>query len=70
MKRGYKFLFTAFIILSSLAIASEKKSITRTEDPVVMKGAELKEMLGALPEVLCLMTFENGVFKPIPFQID
>ena len=70
MKRGYKFLFTAFICFYSLEIASQQKSITRTEDPIVINGTELKDILGTSPEVLCLMTFGNGVFNPIPFQID
>jgi len=72
MRRIDRILFFSLIFLSPAfaGFGSEKKSIIRTEDALVMTGKELKEMLGARLESIGLMSFESGDFQPIPFQID
>ncbi len=63
---------TSFILYfgSSPSLASELKSITRVEDPVVVEGRNLKDLIGVNPDNLALMMYDSGEFKPIPFQID
>ncbi len=46
------------------------KSISRTEDPIVVLGKDLKSLRNTKPETLSLMAYNDGKFIPIPFQID
>ncbi|UCD86066.1 MAG: hypothetical protein JSU92_07700 [Deltaproteobacteria bacterium] len=50
--------------------ATTAKTITRTEDPVIMEGKLLPELMEKKIENLRLFAFSGGEFKPIPFQID
>ncbi len=52
------------------AAGAEKKTISRTEDPVVITGEKLKGLPGAGSAELSLMAYSAGCFKSIPFQID
>ncbi len=73
MKR-MQILVISSLVFSGLAVfniaSSEQKSITRTEDPLVVTGKDLKALIGTPLEDLALMAYKSGEFKPIPFQID
>ncbi len=70
-----KIRLTALFCIALLGIissvkASENKNITRTEDPVIVRGEQLNDLLGVCIEDLTLMAYVSGEFRPIPFQID
>ena len=48
----------------------EKKTLTRTEDFVVVYGRSLRKCLNENIEQLGLFAFREGKLEPIPFQID
>jgi hypothetical protein len=48
----------------------EKKTLSRSEDPVIVSAKYLKEMLNKKIKNLCLYSYRDGKFSPIPFQID
>lgn len=59
-----------FLAVGLAAQAKEAKTITRTEDPVIIEGKHFPELMGKNIEKLRLFAFFAGEFKPIPFQID
>lgn len=63
------FLLSAFPLFAQ-GQKSIPKTISRTEDPILVLGRDLKGILGAPLDSLSLMSFDKGSFKPIPFQID
>ncbi len=46
------------------------KSIARTEDPVIVLGERVKDLMGSCPGNLSLMKYQDGEYHPVPFQID
>lgn len=76
MKQKLSFFFYFFIVLNFLklnfAISQilERKTISRKEDPIIVQGKYLKKLLGARIKNLCVYSFIEGKFSPIPFQID
>lgn len=54
----------------SAGAAGEKKSLTRTEDPVVVLPKSLPTMSGAQIKMLALFVMTGGKFSPLPFQVD
>jgi len=48
---------------------AEKKSLTRSEDPIVIKAEGLEGMAGAKIDMLALFAYNDG-FSPVPFQVD
>jgi len=48
----------------------EKKTLTRTADPVMIQGQNLKALLGKPIEYLRVYAAQRGVLAPIPYQID
>ncbi len=58
------------LCLSSVGDTMEKKNITRFEDPVIIEGGLVKDLMGCKLEELALMVYNSGKFTPIPFQID
>ncbi len=66
-------VFVFSLVLVNTASATplqKKKNITRTEDPVIVSGKDLKSFIGIHPDKISLMTYFSGKFSPIPFQID
>lgn len=55
---------------SSAGDAANAKTLGREEDPVVIKCERLPGLEGASPERLSLMSFQNGRWMPVPFQVD
>lgn len=46
------------------------RTLTRVEDPVIVKGEELPGMLGHSAEGLRAYAFREGRLEPIPYQVD
>jgi len=66
--------FALMLLLITMGPASsaeaEKKTLTRTEDPVVAMATEVPSMMHASIKKLSLMKYEGEGFSPIPFQVD
>jgi hypothetical protein len=63
-------IVVATLFFAENGSAVEVKTISRTEDPVVVTGKNIAPLLGADPARLSLLTFLDGKFSPVPFQID
>jgi len=60
----------ALILLNSAESIAQRKTLSRTEDPVVILGDKLPQLVGKEFNSLSLFSYQNGKFAPIPFQID
>ncbi len=69
-ERGKAVLILVAVICFLGAAASEKKTLKRSEDPVVIEGGVLSSLVGKPISSLALMSFGSKGFKPIPFQVD
>jgi len=63
-------LMVSSVIAAPSLWASEKKTMTRVDDFVVVLGDKLKYSLGKDIATLSLFSATSGQVKPIPFQID
>lgn len=57
---------------ATVAVAQESKSLERNDDPVVVLGEDLQDLLGTPTETIFVFTWNSGTgaFEQIPFQID
>jgi|GEM_PF-6623672 len=74
-KRTVKIAFLTAVALSLLAICistspAQKLVFPRSEDAVIIKGAEIKAVLGASIAKLNLAVARGGKVEAIPFQVD
>ena len=64
----------AAVVVAALVAAgaarAEQKTLTRTEDPVVIKASQLADMKDADIANLALAAVAGDALKPIPFQVD
>jgi hypothetical protein len=64
-------MILAAAVLSATARAgAEPKTLTRTEDPVVVKASHLDDLKDVDIAKLALVAMTGDAFKPIPFQVD
>jgi hypothetical protein len=66
------FFATAAIAMAALATAGDddRKTLTRTEDVVVLPGAELPKLKGVHKDLVRAYAWKDGALAPIPFQVD
>lgn len=58
------------VIGAAVSAEAEKKSLKRTEDPIVVKASQFAAMDGAAIEKLAVMKWDGTALAPIPFQVD
>jgi hypothetical protein len=67
-------IFSAAIFLAagtaSLSDRTEKKTLQRVEDPVVMECKDMGPLFGSAVDTLALMARSGEAWSPIPFQVD
>jgi hypothetical protein len=70
--RAWLALFIFFSVFSALprGLEAAKKTLKRTEDPVIIEGKDLMSLLGSRPDRLSLMAWTYDGFQPVPFQMD
>ncbi len=68
--RYFSLFFICIAGLTTSVSALEHKTITRLEDPVVIEGAKLKDLINTDHQQFALMHYDSGKFNPIPFQVD
>jgi hypothetical protein len=65
---------TVIVLLAAFACpgnaAIQTKTITRTEDPVIMECKDFQPLLGSTPDSFSLVALSGGQWSPVPFQID
>lgn len=70
---GARLLAAAAVCVTALACvtsASEKRTLKRTMDPVIVTGAQLAPVKGRRIADMRLYASNNGKFMPVPYQID
>ena len=70
--RLHKHLFSIILLFSALGLQSVLvgAGIQRPFDPVVIKGSQMTDFLGANANDLYVYAFKDGSWRQIPFQID
>lgn len=63
-------VMAVFFYVPDAAGDASERTMTRSEDPVVVAVEKLGQMKDAAIERLALFAFSGGEFKPIPFQVD
>jgi hypothetical protein len=63
-------LVLVLVCFTHTARADEHKTLTRTEDLVVLTGAELPRLRGIHKDLLRAYASRAGKLEPIPFQVD
>ncbi len=67
------FLFSVTAVTGGVSQSEpgdDKAGLCRTEDPVVLSGADLPGLVGRPESTIRVMAVRNGVLAPVPFQVD
>lgn len=75
MKRALWIVLMAWLGMTRLSVAVEAgqagdAALTRREDPIVVRGADLAPLAGRPMQTLRLLSVRKGQLVPVPFQID
>ena len=69
MKKIYPFALLMAIIVPTKNF-SQSSTLNRTNDPVILKGANLPSFLGLSPSAIVAFRFTTGSWQQIPVQVD
>ncbi len=64
------FTIVCFLFLRTEAVAFERKTLSRTADPVIVEGKDLPALIGKESATIRLFSFQGEKAHPIPFQVD